>query len=152
MTDIAPGTMVVAAAKGGSDDQTFLDDLTGIFKDGGFSVVPGRTPCQRVNIAAEAAAAINLDPVHHGRPANPVDLRWTRFQSSAGRRRRGDPGADDAATGWEFAGYLSAWGDLGPAALVGVVTDVYDGVRHPPGELLKAFGRFVRQLLDQYQA
>ena len=64
-------------------------------------------------------------------------------------RSRGDPGSDLAANGWEFAGYLKAWHDHGPAALVGVVVDDYDH-QPPAAEYLKKLGKFFRQLLENF--
>ena len=52
----------------------------------------------------------------------------------------------------EYAGYLKAWRDRGPAALVGVVVDTYNRPRPPVRPLLTKFGVFIRNLLDHFEA
>ena len=68
--------------------------------------------------------------------------------TSSSSRPLGDPGEDDRANGQECAAHLSAWRDFGPAGLVRVVTENYDGTRYPAGEHLQALGKFCRHLLD----
>ena len=73
--------------------------------------------------------------------------------TSARHWKRGDPlGSDHQPDGWEYAGYMKAWRDQGPAALVGVVVDTYKRPRPPVRPLLAKFGVFIRNLLDNFEA
>ena len=61
----------------------------------------------------------------HGAPPRVV---WCAFQSSPEQTRvRNGMGRNDAANGWEYPGYIRAWENRGPIALLGVVVHDYAG-------------------------
>ena len=112
-------------------------------------VQKGASVLFQVDAAAERAA-YSLNHSQPGTADRDVEVRRTPFQSTPVMRERNGPGSDDRANGWEFSAAIHAWANRGPAALVGIVVDDYVTERPPVGELLVAFGRFIRRLLDNY--
>ena len=67
------------------------------------TLVRGITPCRRVNDAAEEVAA-----------AEGHTLAWTPFWSATQRPLRTPPeGLAPVPNGWEYPGFIKAWGNHG---------------------------------------
>ena len=140
--DATIGTLCVAGP-GDDPGRVYFRDL------GGFAgvltrQVGGWSPSERVDAAVRTIAE-TMEP--------PPRVVWCAFQSSPEQTRvRNGMGRNDAANGWEYPGYIRAWENRGPIALLGVVVHDYAGTAWAPvGPQLRRLGAFVRRILEHYQ-